>query len=130
MILNIPAIPPSPNVLRRKYRNPHVYQRLRNSWESWLLFAPQGTHERDIWRKSIAYGAKVRLNVRLYHKGTYDPDNLVGCLKPVIDALVRVKYLLDDSAKYFELGQIEQIRSTEKRTVLHLLLSDEAPHAA
>lgn len=129
MILNLKILPPSPNVMRRKYRNPHAYMRLRKQWEHTLAYSMRGSFDRDRWKRTAA-GAKVRLDVRLYHKRLYDADNLTGSLKVVIDALVNVGYIANDDAAHFELGEVEQIVSDEIATVLYLSPVDVKPQAA
>lgn len=130
MILNLKALPPSPNVLRRKYKNPHAYKKLRGEWEHMCLYGVSGSDTVIQWRRTVKGGVKIRLDARLYHKGRFDPDNLVGCLKIVIDALVNVGYIIDDDPAHLELGMIEQIASDEIATVLYLSPADEKPEAA
>lgn len=130
MILNIRALPPSPNVVRRKYKNPHDYKRLREEWERMLAYAVGSAQERDRWRRTANGGAQVRLDARLYHKKLYDPDNLIGSLKLVIDALRNIGYIHNDDAAHFELGTVEQIVSDEITTVLHLSVVEHKPEAA
>jgi len=35
-----------------------------------------------------------------------DPDNLVAAVKPILDAMRRVRYIRNDDAKWLELGPI------------------------
>ena len=92
-VFDLPVDIPSGNELRRKYRNPHVYARLRGEFE-WALFAvkyvstiPKATGPR-----------KVTLT-RLIPKGgrVYDNDNLVTGAKPAIDSMVKAGLLLGDA---------------------------------
>jgi len=39
MKVTVPMIPPSPNALRWRYRNPHAYKRLREACERSLMYA-------------------------------------------------------------------------------------------
>ena len=41
-------------------------------------------------------------------KEKLDPDNLIGSLKPVIDALVWSQVLIDDTEQYLAIGKIRQ----------------------
>ena len=43
-----------------------------------------------------------------YGKQPLDPDNLIGSLKPVIDALVSCNCLEDDTEKHVSIGEIKQ----------------------
>ena len=45
------------------------------------------------------------------HPNPYDPDNALGCLKPVLDAMRKVGYIRDDSASWLELLPVRQERS-------------------
>lgn len=128
MILHVHALPPSPNVLRRKYRHPQAYKRLREEWELMTLAAAR-PEEREHWRRIVKGDVRVRLCARIYHKRLYDPDNLPASLKPVIDALVNVRFLRDDSAKYFHLEEVSQTISGEVSTMLYLAV-EEKQHAA
>lgn len=46
-----------------------------------------------------------------------DPDNV---LKSLLDALVRCRMLIDDSAKYIELGSIQVVRGEKTTTTVTL----------
>lgn len=119
MILNVPGVPPSPNELRRKYRSPSAYKALRTSWENSLAYGCQGTEEKLHWIREARLAKRVMVRVCLYHRRLYDPDNLVGSLKPVLDALVNIGYLKGDSRKHIKL-QVEQYVSSNVRTVVQL----------
>lgn len=129
MIIQVREVPPSPNVIKRKYRDPHVYKRLRQNWETLLSYAVRSSQERQHWQNTVKGGERIRLEVRLYHKKLYDADNLVGSMKVVIDALKNVGYIQDDDADHFELGSVEQFVSfDEMGTILYLSVS--RPEAA
>jgi len=36
--ITVPMVPPSPNVMKRKYRHFMAYKRLREDWEKTLLY--------------------------------------------------------------------------------------------
>jgi len=110
----VSMVPPSPNVLRRKYRNPHVYKKLREAWEHALYYmAGSGRHRNQL--QDFARTHKMRVRIILHHRGSYDPDNLYGCLKPVLDALKEVGYIRDDNARCLELAPPEQVLTTSTK---------------
>jgi hypothetical protein len=45
------------------------------------------------------------------HPKPYDPDNAIGCLKPVLDAMRKVGWIRDDSETWLELLPVRQERS-------------------
>jgi hypothetical protein len=115
--IHIGMCPPSGNVLRRRYRSPHSYRKLRQKWEESLAYAVRDASERNALIKQ-ANSCRMHLRVTLIHKGIFDDDNLYSALKPVLDALVRVGYLRDDSAKWLELEAAQT--QPARHDVLHL----------
>lgn len=94
--LEIPRIPPSPNNLL----GAHWRHRAKNSelWrqEVWLaLYQSKAVPPAPYPRAQVSIDRRSR--------GQLDPDNLVGSVKPVIDALRYAKVLLDDSPAHLEL---------------------------
>ena len=63
--LTIDDVPPSPNELRREYRHPHAYKRLREAWEWMILAAPCATHRLQL--RNAAKKHRMRVEVTLYH---------------------------------------------------------------
>jgi Holliday junction resolvase RusA-like endonuclease len=105
----IPMVPPSPNELRRRYRNPHVYKRLREAWERSLLY---GVESAAAHQELVKQGQeRVRVEFTIAHPKPYDPDNAIGCLKPVLDAMRKVGWIRDDSETWLELRTVRQQRS-------------------
>jgi len=98
MILEIPRVPSSPNYLRGK----HWRVRWRESklWNEEVFIAILQTKPRRLPLEPIER-AKVIINRQ--SRGELDPDNLVGCVKPVIDALRYSNVLLDDSPDHIQL---------------------------
>jgi hypothetical protein len=99
----IPMIPPSPNELRRKYRNPFAYKRLREAWEQSLAYGVESAevHQALVQR---AKNRRVRVAIAIYHRRAYDQDNLYGCLKPVLDAMRNVGYIRNDDRSWLKLN--------------------------
>ena len=97
MKLEVPNVPPSGNELRRKYRTLFAYRDLRMKWEKDLTFSTKGADETIAFKKQAANGAKLAVTIRVYRRRELDRDNFVGGAKPVVDALVNIGYLRNDS---------------------------------
>jgi len=110
------GIPPSGNVLRRKYRNPFSYAMLRETWKRDLWYSVSGK-ERD-WLTGMA-GAKqkMRVTISVAHKKLYDKDNLYSGVKPIVDALRMNNFLHEDSPEFCEL-LCSQEKINAKRTTI------------
>src|SRR5215469_15577568 len=104
-------VPPSPNELRRKYRNPHAYKRLRQAWETAIIYMTP-PHDRKFVKES-AQISRMMIQLVIHNSREYDPDNLQGCQKPVLDALKNLGYIRDDSERWLEL--LDPIYSPSKR---------------
>jgi hypothetical protein len=116
--LAMPGIPPSANVLKRKYRNPHVYKKLRDGWQrtSWALV--QG-RDRGWLLAMAAIGKRMRVDVTLMHGRVYDTDNAYGSVKPILDGLVNLHFLAGDSDEHIDLHVTQQkIRANETIIVI------------
>lgn len=128
-IIEIPGTPPSPNELRRKYRSPFAYKQLRQQFEHDLAYGISGgAQQKNLLIKESA-NRRMTVEVTLYHARFYDTDNAVGALKPVLDALVRVHYLKDDSPQWLNLLPVSQIKCAGKhaRTVIKITPSEPNP---
>lgn len=101
MKILIPKVPPSPNELRRKYRNPHVYKQLRDDWQ--LLIAAYTPPATRTLLKREALTHRMIVQMVFYNSREYDPDNLPAAQKPVLDALKNIGYIRDDSTKWLML---------------------------
>lgn len=106
-MIEIPIEIVSLNVLRRRYKHPHAYRRLRNRY-GWALKASRAEH-----RLGRAAGRRRVHIVRLMgpRGKEFDPDNLHGGAKPLVDELVTVGVLLDDTAAAAEITY-DQERAT------------------
>jgi hypothetical protein len=119
-------VPPSPNELRRKYRSPFAYRRLRDTWQQ-AIVGLTGPSDRTMLRN---YGQKSRMTVQLtiHNARRYDEDNLHGCQKPVLDALKNLGYIRDDSPKWLALlGPIfSPSKRKDKRTEIEIFPDRDA----
>jgi len=94
--LEIPRAPASPNNFlgkhwRFRYRNSQVWQQEVN------VALLQAGHT-----KRVPF-QKARITIHRRGRRELDPDNLVGSVKPVIDALRYAQVLVDDSPAHLEL---------------------------
>ncbi len=124
VIIEIPRVPPSLNDLRgRKYRNYHDYKRLRELWATELAVKFTATERHRLFEQSItrvADGKRIGVHILARRKRLLDSDNLVGGVKPVLDAMKEF-LIFDDSPKYIDLV-VEQAKcgSARQCTVITL----------
>lgn len=63
----------------------------------------------------------MRVQITLFHKKEFDPDNLAGCQKPILDALVNIHFLADDDREHLELvAPFQVVDKTKNRTVVSI----------
>jgi Holliday junction resolvase RusA-like endonuclease len=117
----VPMVPPSPNELKRKYRNPHAYQRLRNAWRDSMAYST--TIQERTYLQEFAKDTVMWVQLTIYNSRQYDPDNLVGAQKPVLDAMKSLGWIHDDSAKWIELKQPNYIKCSRnlERTEIEIV---------
>lgn len=112
--LEIPRVPPSPNYLlgkhwRHRHRNSQVWRQ-----EVWVALHQAGYSQRTPYPK-----ARVSIDRRAHRE--LDPDNLVGCMKPVIDALRYADVLVDDTSDHIELVVTQTLdRKLNPRTLIEI----------
>lgn len=112
----VPMVPPSANVLRRRYRHPMAYKRLRDSWKRMLWALVQG-HDKDWLLAMAALGKRMRVDINIMHSRLYDRDNAYGSVKPCLDSLVSLHFLAGDSEKHIDL-HVEQTKSRANETII------------
>ena len=118
VIIRIPRTPPSLNELRGKFKNIHEYQRLRDSIQSDIFHLTKKVDVRGLRaHKDLKHRAKVLILVE--RKKLLDKDNLYGGIKPLLDALVRLEFIVDDSAKWIDLD-VTQEKSNDPQTVISI----------
>jgi Holliday junction resolvase RusA-like endonuclease len=94
--LEIPRIPHTPNtILRAHWRHQRRNQKLWDQ-EVWVALAQTG-------QKPLMPYARARVVIDRRSRGRLDPDNLVGSMKPVIDALRHACVIENDTADHIEL---------------------------
>jgi len=82
------------------------------SWK-WHILGEAGN------RHKLAKRGRVRLRIVVYRAGLQDPDNAVGSVKPLVDALKRLGWMVDDTLEYLELEVVELIDRKKQRTEVH-----------
>lgn len=72
--------------------------------------------------RNAVRGNKIELTIVVYRVKLQDPDNAVACLKPLIDALKEMNFLVDDNNEWLILkSSQEQVKSSSHaRTVITL----------
>lgn len=121
--LEIPMIPPSPNEIKRKYRHPKVYMNLRKTWEQ-SIFISTGSASRAQEIKQIAQETPCMIvRIRIHHRGSYDPDNLTGSVKVILDAMRNIGFLRNDRAKDIQLD-VQQFANSLGHTTISMAPSE------
>lgn len=95
MTFEIPWIPPSNNTLLRRAAHVRWKQQTKQTIACYIVVQVGKPHERETCR--------VRLSITVFRGRLLDPDNFVGGLKFLIDALVRLGWLRDDSSEWLDL---------------------------
>jgi len=124
VLISIPRVPPSPNVLKRKYRTPHTYKKLREEWEHDLYYGVSCGRHRSYLRDNAKMG-RMWVQITVHHSKPFDADNLQGSQKVILDALRNLEYIADDSQDKLNLIPAEQIIGKEKKTVVKIGVVDE-----
>ena len=100
LTFTISTPPPSLNVLLRMHYRERGKLIIRIRLEVWAQ-----VHDPKRIRNA---NRQVTLTGTRYGKKALDPDNLIGSLKPVLDALVWAEVLIDDTEQYIAIGKIRQ----------------------
>ena len=70
-------------------------------------------------RNKLAKRSRVRLRIVVYRGRRQDPDNAVGSVKPLVDALNRMGWMVDDTLEWLKLEVVELIDRKNQRTEVH-----------
>jgi Holliday junction resolvase RusA-like endonuclease len=117
-IITVHMVPPSPNELRRKYRTYHAYRQLRKQWQHDLFYSLCLRHRNELMDHARKAG-QMCVAITIYHTKEFDPDNLPGACKPILDALVNLQYLADDSPSKLQFS-VSQVIGSEKKTEIKI----------
>ena len=113
-------VPRSANLLRRKYRNPHAYARMRDEW-SWNLMAAATLNERHALKQFPKTMKRTKIDIHVQHSRLFDRDNLWASVKPILDSMKNLHWITDDSDEEIEL-QVTQGKAQPDKTVIKLEL--------
>ena len=94
--LEVPAATPSLNVFTNR-RNPFTYSALRSRWREYLTSAWFDARRLHPELAGFVPPPRACLTIYRYSPAAIDPDNLVGGVKPVLDALRSLALMADDN---------------------------------
>lgn len=109
MTIEIPYVPMSVAKLNKHWA---IRDKERKRWQQEFQFGLSAGMHRLLRSTNVM---PQKLSVEIHHARFYDQDNLVGCLKPVCDALKQNGYIVDDSPKHFQLGTVTQVKCPQKK---------------
>ena len=116
--IKLPIVTPSPNKLLRMHFTERT--RLRNEY-GWLLVAAGAKDE----QYQAGWKEWRQVEIMSFRKRLLDPDNLVGSMKILLDAMQEVGLLFDDSAKYLTLAVSQTITKDEPWTEIKIRTLEE-----
>lgn len=105
---DIPMVPLSPNeILGRHWSKKHgEAKKWRRAIGAVCKHAPKG-----------AITGRVFVEIGIYRERLLDPDNAVAACKPILDALKRYGWLVDDSEQFLELSVFQRVIQREEQGV-------------
>ena len=114
--LELPFTTPSNNQLLRKYRHWAVKRRLKVTYMDEIMVAliESGYNTVD-----VQASGKRECKITSHRKRLLDHDNLVGGMKPLIDAIVKFGMLIDDNEDMCDL-KVGQMKSKHPKTIIEL----------
>lgn len=116
MKATIPKIP----VTNNRYLRMHwaVRKQENDSWWRWVHkqcgFGPFRTGP------SKKGPRRAKVDIIVFRARRQDPDNAVASCKPLIDALKRCYWLVDDSSRWIDLQVSERLAKDNKRTEIEV----------
>lgn len=109
---------PSPNEMLRW----HWTQRHKLKLDyGWSLVA-EGARDKKNQAKDKE---KRRVEIYSYRKQLLDPDNLYGSVKLLLDAMIDMKLIYDDSLEYLSLSVYQEIDKKNPRTEIVIYVLDD-----
>jgi Holliday junction resolvase RusA-like endonuclease len=79
-----------------------AYKKLRDSWHQAIFYMSTVDD-----RKFLAGLGRVKIEITVHNAREYDPDNLYGSLKPILDALKLSGFIRDDSREWIQLEPVK-----------------------
>jgi hypothetical protein len=123
MRLEVPLVPPSGNELRRKYRTVFAYRDLRMAWEKALVICTGSAIETNRFRNQMLTRyptGQLKVEITVHRAKILDADNCMAGIKPLLDALVRVDFVRDDSPEAIDVPLPKQVISRKRKTVIEI----------
>lgn len=114
--ITVPRSTESNNELKRKYRNQHVYRKLRESWQRDIYILTKKQDVRDL-RAHVDLQTRVKVSIHTLRSKLLDRDNLFGGIKPCLDAIKNLGFIVDDREE-FCLLDVTQERNPGKFTFI------------
>lgn len=111
----VPDLTPTNNVLLRMHWRRR--RELNKSW-AWLIKAALLLNDVDL--SKLKFRKKRHVQIISYRKKLADTDNLIGGVKPLVDALVANKILIDDDPAHLTLVVQGEIDSSSQRTEIYI----------
>lgn len=115
----IPRVPLSPNRMLRMHWAKR--RKEQNSWvpEMFASLSPENTEWMRLWARR---DKKVKVKITVHHKRLFDPDNLYGSVKFILDVMRHLGFLKDDSPKWLKLKVYQRLvkKPRQPRTVIQV----------
>lgn len=115
----VPRVPLSPNLMLRMHWSKRREE--RNSWVPEIIVAqsPESLEWMRLWARK---NRKVKVKITIYHKRLFDPDNLYGSVKYILDVMQMLEFLKDDSPRWMKLKVYQRLVKKPKapRTVIQV----------
>jgi hypothetical protein len=110
-VIRVGRVVPSLNELKREYRNPHAYARLREGWRH-DIHVLLGIRNTKLIKAHVDMHHRCELLIISYRRRVLDKDNLYGGVKPIVDAIRDLDLIVDDSPQWLDLT-VDQERTAE-----------------
>lgn len=111
--LELRMVPCSLNRLLRSHWS--FKQQQLTAWHTILYVALDATkiQEKKALMAKAQLATRMRLDIEVHHSRLFDHDNLVGSVKPLVDAVKHLGLIYDDRPAFLEL-KVTQKKSTRK----------------
>lgn len=113
----IPFATPSPNVWVRAHWS--VYAKIKKAWFNRVYSATIEQYRRQLFGPPVQ---QFELHITRYGAKSLDKDNLTGGFKPLIDAMVKLQLLADDTAENVVLLNPSQEKCAKKDERTHVIV--------
>jgi len=101
--IKLPIVTMSNNELIRMNRWDRKARKIAYMWELTTTGANDAKYKAE-------FGERRRVTIISYRKQLLDPDNFAGGLKILLDAMVEMDLICDDSLKYMELVTLQEVK--------------------